>query len=104
MKKYPILLVAWLMPFAARAGTVADALRDKLSEALKTYCVPKDEQTCVNMAARYRNNRCDCGNPAYMKYNRELRKCEVICPAGQMPEKTSGGCQAGYGGIVVKNF
>jgi hypothetical protein len=38
-----------------------------------------------------------------MKYNRELRKCEVICPAGQIPEKASG-CEAGFGGIIVKDF
>jgi hypothetical protein len=55
------------------------------------------------MLARYRNNSCDCGDPLYMRYSRELRKCEVVCPAGQIPEKSSG-CEAGYGGIIVKNF
>jgi hypothetical protein len=74
-----------------------------LTEALKTYCVPADGETCVDMAARYKNNACDCGDPTYMKYNKELRKCEVICPAGQIPEKASG-CEAGFGGIVVKDF
>jgi hypothetical protein len=100
MNRYPILLVAWLMPFDAMAE---DGLRDKLTEALKAYCVPPSEEVCAAMAARHRGGFCDCGDSTYMKYNREDRKCEVICPAGQIPEKASG-CEAGYGGIVVKDF
>jgi hypothetical protein len=100
MKKYPILLVAWLLPFSA---VRADTVRDNFTKALKDHCVPPSVEVCVDMAARYKDNACDCGDPIYMQYNRELRKCEPRCPAGQVPEKVSG-CIAGYGGLIVKDF
>jgi hypothetical protein len=101
MNKYPILLVAWLLPFSA---VKADTVRDNFTKALKDHCVPPSVEVCEElMVARYQNSACYCGDPTYMKYKRELRKCEVICPAGQIPEKASG-CEGGYGGIVVKDF
>jgi hypothetical protein len=79
-------------------------LRDKLVEALKTYCVPPDEQTCDSYQARYQDNACYCGNPDYTQYNRDMRRCEVICPAGQKVVKVDVCPYAGFGAVVVKDF
>jgi hypothetical protein len=38
-----IIIIAWL---AIPTGVRAETLRDKLAEALKTYCVPPSEQSC----------------------------------------------------------
>ena len=102
MKRYPILIIAWLgLPLPARAET----LSDKLTAALKAYCVPRRAEMCSStMRPRYQNGTCYCGDPTYMYYDATAETCRVKCPAGQMPEKTSGGCQGGYGGIIVKDF
>jgi hypothetical protein len=102
MKKYPILLLAWLLPFGARAQT--NTLRAKLTEALKTYCVPPDEQTCGSYQARYQNGSCYCGNPDYTYYDAAARRCRIKCPAGQIPQQADVCPSAGYGGLLVKDF
>jgi hypothetical protein len=98
MRKYPILIIAWAMwPGMARAD-----LRSSLTSALQGYCIPKDAAGCGVLRAKYQNSACYCGNATYMYYDATARTCRPKCPAGQIPQETSGGCQAGYGGLVVK--
>jgi hypothetical protein len=101
MRKYPILLIAWIAPIAVQATLGGETLTDKLKE----YCIPKSStpEACGDLKPRY-DGYCNCGNTTYMYYDATERTCRVKCPAGQIPEKTSGGCQAGYGGLKVKDF
>jgi hypothetical protein len=101
MKKYPILLVAWAMwPGLARAD-----LKSTLTSKLSQYCIPKDAEGCGVMRPRYQSGTCYCGNSTYMQYSANLRTCQVKCPAGQIPDiSTSGGCDGGYGVLLVKDF
>jgi hypothetical protein len=104
MRKYPILLLAWLLPFGVGGEVHAQALRAKLTEALKTYCVPKVEQTCVSLQARYQDGSCYCGqDPTYMRYKREDRSCEVFCRGGMDP-RVAAKCPAGTNATLVKEF
>jgi hypothetical protein len=80
----------------------AAPLRDTLTSKLSQYCIPKDTAGCGVLRAKYQNSACYCGNTTYMYYDATARTCRPKCPAGQIPEETSGGCQAGYGGLVVK--
>jgi hypothetical protein len=103
--RYRILLAAWLaVPIGSASGARAQALRAKLTEALKTYCVPPSEDVCVDMAARYQNFACYCGDPTYMYYDREARRCRVKCPAGQIVKPVTVCPTAGYGARFVKDF
>jgi hypothetical protein len=71
---------------------------------LKDYCVPASGEVCVDMAARYQGGACDCGNPEYMYYDKEARRCRVRCPAGQIARTAAACPTAGYGGRLVKDF
>jgi hypothetical protein len=98
--RIPIIILLALSPRMAHAG-----LRETLTSALQTYCIPKDTASCDSaLRPRYQGNACYCGDSTYLRYNATLRTCEVFCPAGQMPEKAAGGCQAGYGGLLIKDF
>jgi hypothetical protein len=99
--KFPILVLLALSPNPMQAG-----LRETLTSALQTYCIPKDTASCDSaLRPRYQNAACYCGQytGTYFRYNAETRLCDVTCPAGQFPEPTTA-CQAGYGGLLVKNF
>ena len=91
----------------------SENLRTALTRALENQCIPKDEEGCGIYRPRHENNACYCGNPIYMKYDTDLRTCQVICPAGQMPDIVSSiqtlgtsasGCPAGYGPMIIKDF
>jgi hypothetical protein len=100
MRKYPILMIAWAMwPSVANAD-----LRTTLTSALQGYCIPK-EGGCGTYQARYQNGSCYCGayTGTYMYYDEGARTCRPKCPAGQVPELTSG-CQGGYEVLLIKDF
>jgi hypothetical protein len=103
MKRYPILLIAWLAPLAARGATNED-LRRRLGEKLAEYCVPSDEKGCGSFRARYQGGTCYCGNPNYTRYNPVTRRCEIICPEGKVPVRTDVCNSVGFGGLLVKDF
>jgi hypothetical protein len=110
--RYPILLIAWLLPFgAARAQT----LLDKLKSALSDYCVPRDEETCANQEAMAtydtakKKCRCPCEDQAYDTTLRKCVDCEdgsgsqystacnvVACAEGYMAAEISSGCPEGH--------
>jgi hypothetical protein len=97
---------ALLAPPVAKAATSVQ-LRGWLADKLVKYCVPIKSEDCGDFQARYDRTRgtCDCGDAAYTRYNSTARKCEIICPAGQIPETAElTGCPAGYGGLEIKNF
>ena len=86
--------------------------REKLTQALQQYCIPKagldERQTgynCTVYRASYQNNTCYCGSSEYMYYDAAERICKVKCPAGQVPELAeSGVCEAGYYQLSIKDF
>lgn len=95
MKKYPILLIAWLAPGAASAG-----LKETLQRALGDYCIPKDEQYCAGEEkATYANGKCEC-NCLGMVYDSAQRRCvdgNTSCAAGYMlADSNAAACAAGF--------
>ena len=95
------------------AGASVSELRAALTRALENQCIPKDEEGCGIYKPRFEDNACYCGNPIYMRYDTAQRTCQVICPAGQMPDIVSSiqtlgasasGCPAGYGPMIIKDF
>ena len=83
MKKYPILLIAWLAPGAASAASLREVLAQKLAE----YCIPKDEGGCsAGATAAYSSagpaiNRCGC--PPDSVYDRNKRACKSCGACGR---------------------
>lgn len=111
MKKYPILLIAWLAPGAAGAG-----LKETLQKALGDYCVPKEAQYCEPpFLAAYNSNAsgankcgCPCDDMKYVEAERRCVDCEYgstgrfateckapSCPTGMFWQEAAG-CPAGY--------
>ena len=101
MRRYPILLIAWLMaPIGARAATPAESLREKLQEALSNYCMPKDAEYCTGEErATYKNGRCEC-KCLGMIYDTTGRKCvdgRTSCDSGYyLSSNNASSCPAGY--------
>ena len=111
MNRYPILLIAWLgVPIGAKAATQAESLREKLTSALKAYCVPSDEQTCTDQygratydSSKTSGNKCRC--PCEDQYYDEtLRRC-VVCDDGSRDkyatECQTVSCPVGYKAVKV---
>jgi hypothetical protein len=94
-----ILILLALSPSPSHAG-----LRESLTSALQTYCIPKDVKGCGIMMPRYQDSSCYCGNSIYMYYDSVDRTCRVRCPAGQIARAASVCPTAGYGGKLVKDF
>jgi hypothetical protein len=105
MLKYPILLIAWLVPCTAGAVTLRETLTAKLSE----YCIPKtscaDTEAATYKSAAASSNKCECPC-ADQYYNATARTCE-ICDAGTSGRyATSCGptsCSVGFELVEVRN-
>lgn len=94
MKRYPILLIAWLAPGVAGAG-----LKETLQNALKNYCIPKDAAGCdEGSKARYdaSSGACVCDQSGY-SYDTSARSCAKNCSGapGTIKMDITDGCPAG---------
>jgi hypothetical protein len=100
MKKYPILLIAWLLPVSARAETMREKLEAAFQGALQNYCIPKDAEYCTGEeGAVYKDGRCEC-RCLGMIYDKTSRKCvdgHTSCSSGYyLTSNTASACPAGF--------
>ena len=96
MKKYPILLIAWLLPSVIPNAANANLL-DTLRSALNNQCVPTSGEYCDDFhRATPRGTQCICPCD-YQFYDERVRACED-CPFATVEGQTTCGdtsCAAG---------
>ena len=94
------ILISGFSPKSYSAITIQN-----IKDLLGKYCYPLEEDCGTAYEPIYNNSddKCMCHNNTHLYYNRDIRKCELKCPAGKVIEATSR-CPAGMYQFRIKRI